>query len=70
MGQRWVGNGGKDGLAWGLGRRQVEEERKKKMKGRREGWWLWLASGHGRWLGSVRVEEERKKSKGEMMKLK
>ena len=70
MGQRWVGNGGKDGTAWGLGRRQVEEERKKKMKGRREGWWLWSASGHGRQLGSVRVEEERKKSKGEMMKLK
>ena len=33
MGQRWVGNGGKDGTAWGLGRRQVEEERKKKWKG-------------------------------------
>ena len=45
-------------------------KREKKMKGRREGWWLWLASGHGRWLGSMRVEEERKKSKGEMMKLK
>ena len=35
MGQRWVGNGGKDGLAWGLGRRQVEEERKKNEREKR-----------------------------------
>ena len=60
--QRWV--------SLGLGSAVSGGREKKKMKGRREGWWLWLASGHGRWLGSMRVEEERKKSKGEMMKLK